>query len=711
MAFDGITTACLCREFSDRLEGARIYKIAQTDRDELVLTLKPAAERGGGQCRLYLSADASLPLAYFTSKSRQAPLQAPAFCMLLRKHLQNGRIVSVTQPGLERILRFEVEHLDEMGDLCRHTLVIELMGKHSNIIFLKSEKDARTTRLASLEAAQSASSSDTCLCPQSGHDYKCEEDAAGAGAADAGAGFAAGAAGVGAADAASVAGAATAQGSEQIVDSIKHISSLVSSVREVLPGRRYFIPDTRNKKDPMTETPENFDALLRSQQVPPARLLVNTYTGLSTQMAEELCYRAALSNDRSASSMTAEDRASLWNTFHSLMHDVRDGCFAPRIYYAAEEGGRRGAPVGYSAVPMRIYADFPDRYPEVRFHSMSELLETFYAEKNEVTRIRQKSADLRRVVQTILERDVHKYDLQLKQIRDTEKRDKYRVYGELLNAYGYTIPAGSKSCDLDNYYTGEKIRVPLDPTLTPMQNAKKYFDRYTKLKRTNEALTALTAEVKAEIDHLESIRTSLDLATNEGDLAQIRQELEDSGLVKRHGGGKKRPGFDKSGGTGGGKNNGTGSYGSGAGGGKGSGAGGGKKGRARTPVSKPLHFISSDGYDIYVGKNNTQNDALTFHFADPDDIWLHANDIPGSHVILRTGGKRMEEIPDRAFEEAASLAAWYSAGREQGKVEIDYLLRRNVKKPGGAKPGFVVYYTNYSILARADITELQEADS
>ena len=608
MAFDGITTACLCKELSDRLTGARIYKIAQTDRDELVLTLKPSAERGGGQCRLYLSADASLPLAYFTSKQRQAPLQAPAFCMLLRKHLQNGRILSVTQPGLERILRFTVEHLDEMGDLCRHTLVIELMGKHSNIIFLDDR--------------------------------------------------------------------------EQIVDSIKHISAMVSSVREVLPGRPYFVPDTRGKRDPLTESEERFDALLRTQQVAPARLLMSTYTGISTQMAEELCQRAHLSNDRSASSMTPQDRESLWHEFHTLMQDVREGRFAPGIYYKKEETGRRGAPVEYSAVSMRIYSDFPERFEEVRFSSMSELLETFYAQKNEVTRIRQKSVDLRRIVQTILERDVHKYDLQRKQIRDTEKRDKYRLYGELLNAYAYSVPAGAKSCEVDNYYTGEKIRIPLDPTLTPTQNAKKYFDRYTKLKRTHEALTGLTAEVKAEIDHLESIRTSLDLATNEGDLAQIRQELEDSGLVRRHtGAGKKRPGFDKS---------------------------GSKKGRARTPVSRPLHYVSSDGYDIYVGKNNTQNDQLTFHFAEPNDIWMHANDMPGSHVILRSGGRSMEEIPDRAFEEAASLAAWYSAGREQGKVEIDYLLRRNVKKPGGAKPGFVVYYTNYSILAKADITGLQE---
>jgi predicted ribosome quality control (RQC) complex YloA/Tae2 family protein len=412
---------------------------------------------------------------------------------------------------------------------------------------------------------------------------------------------------------------------------------------------------------------------------------MSTYTGISTQMAEELCHRAALSNDRSASSMTREDRTALWSAFSGLMDLVRAGSFSPCVYYQKDENGRRGDPAAFAAVSLRIYADFDRKFEEVRFDSMSELLETFYAQKNEVTRIRQKSVDLRRVVQTILERDIHKYDLQCRQIKDTEKRDKYRVYGELLNAYGYSIEPGAKSCELDNYYTGEKIRVPLDPTLTPMQNAKRYFDRYTKLKRTNEALTELTAKVQEEIRHLESIRTSLDLATNEGDLAQIRQELEDSGFVKRHAGSaKKRPGYDKS--------------------------GSGKKGRARTPVSKPLHYISSDGYDIYVGKNNFQNDALTFHFADPGDIWMHANDIPGSHVILRSGGRSMDEIPDRAFEEAASLAAWYSAGREQGKVEIDYLLRRNVKKPGGAKPGFVVYYTNYSILARADISGLKEAE-
>ena len=579
-------------ELSDLLTGGRINKIAQTDTSELVLTIKPMMEKGGGQVRLYLSADPSLPLCYLTEKARQAPLTAPAFCMLLRKHIQSGRIVSVTQPGLERIIRFEIEHLNEMGDLSRHILVIEIMGKHSNLIFLDEN--------------------------------------------------------------------------EKVVDSIRRVSSLVSSVREVLPGRDYFVPSTQGKINPLEEEEGAFKEKLSQAGADPAGLLMKTYTGLSRQMAEEILFRADLSHDRSASSMTGEEQAALWKVFSGLMEDVRKGTFSPAIYYKKTGGSQ--VPADFSAVPMTMYGDMERRdYP-----GMSSLLEAFYDQKNEVTRIRQKSADLRHIVQTILERDIHKYDLQLRQIRDTEKKDKYRVYGELLNAYGYGVPEGAKSCVLDNYYTGEKLTVPLDPRLTPQQNAKKYFDRYTKLKRTYEALSRLTVEVKAEIDHLESIRTSLDLSTGEGDLAMIRREMEDAGFIRRH--------SDS------------------------------KKGRSRTPQSRPLHYISSDGFDLYVGKNNLQNDELTFKMAAPSDIWFHANDMPGSHVILKARGLAMNDIPDRVFEEAASLAAWYSSGRAQGKVEIDYLERRDVKKPGGARPGFVVYYTNYSILANPDISMLTQAD-
>ena len=597
MAFDGITVAGLCRELQDSLTGGRVYKIAQTDKNELVLTIRLAAERGGGQVRLYLSADPSLPLVYLTKVSRQAPLQAPAFCMLLRKHLQNARIISIGQPGLERIIQIRFEHRNEMGDLCTHVLAVEIMGKHSNIIFLNDD--------------------------------------------------------------------------ETIVDSIRHVSSLVSSVREVLPGRPYFIPDTQSKKDPLSESREGFFQVLGAGHMEVAKLLVRSYTGFSPVAAQELVHLAGLSQDRSAALLPDSEKEALWQRFGNQISRIREGDFLPTMYCRPGESGRPGVPVDFSLIPLTHYADCVP----VPYESPSVLLEDFYARKNLYTRIRQRSADLRHIVQTILERDVHKYDLQCRQIRDTEKRDKFKIYGELLNAYGYSVPAGAKSCELDNYYTGEKVRIPLDPNLTAQQNAQKYFDRYARMKRTHEALTRLTVQVKAEIDHLRSIQNALEFSTTDADLSQIRREMEESGYLRRkYTGRKNEP----------------------------------KKGRARAPQSRPLHYISSDGFDIYVGKNNTQNDEITFRIADGRDIWFHANDMPGSHVLLRTGGKTMDEIPDRAFEEAAALAAYYSSGRSQGKVEIDYLERRNVKKPSGAAPGFVVYYTNYSILARTDISGLRE---
>ncbi len=602
MAFDGFTTRALQTELADKLTGARIYRIVQPEPDELLLTLRPEASRGGGQVRLLLSADATLPLVYITGENKPAPNTAPTFCMLLRKYLQNGKITAITQPGLERILRFEVEHLNEMGDLCHHVLVIELMGKHSNIILLDTVESGEN---------------------------------------------------------------------EVILDSIKHISQMVSSVREVLPGRPYFVPQTQGKMNPFEETRDHFEALLASESMPVSRFLLSHYNGFSTVMSEETVFRTRLSQDRSASELAQEEREALWNTFQTLLEQTGKGEFQPSVYYhlGAADAFSGGEPVEFAALPLTMYKDLPVK----QYDSISELIESYYREKNAVTRIRQKSADLRRVVQTILERDLHKYDLQSRQMKDTQKRDKYRVYGELLNAYGYTILAGASSAELDNYYTGEKLVVPLDPSKTPLENAKRYFDRYTKLKRTKEALETLMQEVKAEIDQLEGIREALNIARTEGDLAQIRAEMEDSGFVRRR--------TDKK---------------------------SARKRPSKIPESEPLHYRSSDGYDIYVGKNNLQNDELSFHVARPSDIWFHANDIPGSHVILKTEGKPFEEVPDRAFEEAARLAAYYSKGREAGRVEIDYLERRNLKKPAGARPGFVIYHTNYSILANADISGLEE---
>ncbi|MBO6242866.1 MAG: NFACT family protein [Butyrivibrio sp.] len=590
MAFDGITIANLTKDFSDYLVGGRIYKIAQTESDELFITVKLSYENadkyGIKQKRLVLSSDASLPLAYMTDDNKNSPMTAPNFCMLLRKHIQNGRIVSVTQPGgLERVIRFEVEHLDEMGDLRHKVLLIEIMGKYSNIIFTDENN--------------------------------------------------------------------------VIIDSIKHIPASVSSVREVLPGREYFVP-SQEKINPLTTTADEFSSAVLSKGMPIFKAIYSSYTGLSPIVSQEICYRSGVDADKSAIALEAAEGAKVYRAFDEVMELVRCGNFSPSIIYSGD------VPKEYASIPLTIYEAEPSTYRALNVSDISTLIEQYYAEKNVYTRIRQKSFDLRKIVQTALERNVKKLDLQTKQLKDSEKKDKYRIYGELLTVYGYSAEPGAKSITVNDYNTGEDVTISLDPTLTPSQNAKKYFDKYTKLKRTAEAMDEQIKEVSEAVEQLESIESALEIAQNEADLAQIRKELVESGYIKSH------PTA--------------------------------KNGRKEKITSKPFHYISSDGFDIYVGKNNYQNDELTFKTANGGDWWFHAKKIAGSHVVLITGGK---EVPDRAFEEAAALAAFYSKGKNQEKVEIDYLKRKDVKKPGGAKPGFVVYYTNYSMAIAPDISSLK----
>lgn len=586
MAFDGVTIANIVKELQVTLTGNRVYKIAQPEKDELLLTIKGSC----GQVRMLMSADASLPLLYLTEKNKTSPMTAPNFCMLLRKHLQNARIVSVTQPGLERIVRFELEHLNELGDLCRKYLIIELMGKHSNIIF-------------------------------------CDDN-------------------------------------NMIIDSIKHISGMVSSVREVLPGREYFIPKTQDKAELLECSKDEIASLLTGNGImesnrgamPLFKAVYTCFTGISPCIAQELCFRAGVDSDKPVSALEKREIENITAQLYTLAGDIKDGIFYPNVVYENKQ------PTEYAATRLSSYAQDKVR----NFDKISELLEYYYAEKNTITRIRQRSVDLRKIVQTALERNVKKYDLQMKQLEDTEKKEKYKIYGELLNTYGYGAPPGSKSIEAFNYYDNQMITIPLDPMLTAGENAKKYFDKYQKLKRTNEALTTLTKETKAEIQHLSSISTSLDIALKEEDLVQIKEELIESGYIRRKGNTKREK-----------------------------------------ITSKPFHYISSDGYHIYVGKNNYQNEELTFKLATGNDWWFHAKGIPGSHVVVKANG---EELPDRAFEEAGKLAAHYSQAKGQEKVEIDYTQKKNVKKPNGSKPGFVVYYTNYSLVIDSDISGLKQIE-
>ncbi|MBO5372150.1 MAG: NFACT family protein [Lachnospiraceae bacterium] len=576
MAFDGIVVANLVYELNQNILNSRISKIAQPENDELLFTLKSPS----GQFRLAMSASASLPFLYLTKQNKPSPLTAPNFCMVLRKHIANGRITKIYQPGLERIIHFEVEHLDELGDLCRKTLIVELMGKHSNIIF-------------------------------------CKEDGT-------------------------------------IIDSIKHVGAQISSVREVLPGRTYFIPDTTHKLNPFETTQTEFFDTVCHKPESISKAIYGTYTGISPAIANEICYRAGVDGDFSVSSLNEDEKLHLYHHFDWFMSDIKETNFSPNIVYKEKE------PIDFSAVNCSTY----DAYTREEYASISEVLETYYASRNSYTRIRQKSSDLRRIVSTALERNRKKYILQQKQLKDTDKKEKYRIYGELLNTYGYGLEEGAKKLEALNYYTNEMITIPLDEQLSASENAKKYFDRYGKLKRTFEALTTLIEETKDEIEHLESISTALDIAVSEDDLVQIREELVEFGYIRK------------------------------------------KRGDKKTKIkSKPFHYISSDGFHIYVGKNNYQNDELTFKFATGNDWWFHAKGMPGSHVIVKTEG---EELPDRTFEEAGKLAGFYSKGRDNEKVEIDYLQKKNVKKPNKSAPGFVVYYTNYSLTIHPDISGIEE---
>ena len=442
----------------------------------------------------------------------------------------------------------------------------------------------------------------------------------------------------------------------KILDSIKHISGLVSSVREVLPGKPWFIPHTQEKFDPLTADRALFMEQVFLKPCDCFKALYTTFTGLSPAISHEICFRAGGHAALSTAACTDADKESLWNAFSEIITQMKNGQFSPCIVYEND------VPAEYAALKLTSYPESNRKdYAEI-----SSLLEDYYAEKNKITRIRQRSSDLRRIVSTALERNVKKYDLQLKQLKDTEKRDKYRIWGELLNTYGYSAQPGDKSLEAVNYYNGEPVTIPLDPQLTAGENAKKYFEKYNKLKRTNEALTALTKEVHDEIEHLESVANALDIARAEEDLVQIKEELIESGYIRRKGGSKKVK-----------------------------------------ITSRPFHYISSDGFSMYVGKNNLQNEELTFKFAVGNDWWFHAKGRPGSHVIVKTGGK---ELPDATFEEAARLAAHYSTGRDQEKIEVDYVEKKQVKKVAGAKPGFVIYHTNYSMVISTDISGIRMAE-
>ncbi|MCR5651200.1 MAG: NFACT family protein [Lachnospiraceae bacterium] len=581
MAFDGVTVHALAYELNEVLSEGHISKIIQPESDELMLAVKV---RGGGVRRLLISASASIPRIFLTEDKREAPATAPAFTMLLRKHLQGGRIIRIFQPSLERIINMDIEHRDEMGDLKTKTLIAEFMGKHSNIIFTDDEGT--------------------------------------------------------------------------VIDSLKRVPSTVSSVREILPGRKYFIPETVVKADPLVDIKrDDFIAAVFAKSGNVMKSLYGSYTGISPSLATELCVRADIDPDMSTASAGVDKRFELFEVFKSMMSEIRSNVFSPCIIF------ENGKPLDFAVYETKMYGSLDVRNRD----SVSETVEDFYRERDAYNKARTRSFDLRRIVTNAIERVSKKTDLQEKQLKSTEKADRYRLYGELINTYGYSVKDGSSYFEAEDFYTGETVRVPLDKDLSVHENANRYFDRYAKLKRTKEAASRQLEASRMELSHLQSVLSFLDMAESEQDLSQIREELLRTGYIRKRA----------------------------------------EKGKSKGKCA-PMHFISSDGFDIYVGRNNLQNDEVTFRIGGGSDWWFHAKKFPGSHVLMKTKGLAVEDIPDRAFNEAGHLAAFFSSAKDQEKVEIDYLQRRDVKKPAGAAPGYVIYYTNYSMAIEPDIRGIQK---
>lgn len=570
MAFDALTVSAITAEMKTFCLEGRITKINQPERDEINLTVKGPA----GVQRIVLSANASLPLFYIDNESkRENPVTAYNFCMVLRKHLQNGIIQSIRQIDRDRIVEFSVSHYDELGDLKENRLIVELMGKYSNLILVNPEN--------------------------------------------------------------------------RVLESIKHVNHSVSSMREVFPGSTYF----RVLGDPKAEITETEDSvaekLLRDCPKRCRQALVHTFRGIAPKTAEEICWRAGLDSDRPTTELTDEEIRRLIREIRSLTETVDAGRFDFKIYYDGEK------PIDYAVLPMSIYGNLTTH----AFDTVSDMLVNFYREKRLFTRRAEKTTELRQILNHHIERVSKKLSIWEQQIQDCSKKDRFKTWGELVIAYAHQVEPGAEKVvcqDWNQDYA--EVTIPLDPTLTASENSQRYYEKYNKMKRTETALNELLEEGREELAYLESVAAGLKHVESQGDLKQIRSELEEGGYVKRR--------FNKT--------------------------------DKQIAKSRPLHYRDEDGYDYYVGKNNLQNEEVTFKIGDPKDWWFHVKTLAGSHVIVKSKGE--DELPDAVYLRAASLAAYYSSASEDAKVEVDYIPQKHLKKPKTRKPGMVIYHTNWSMI-------------
>ena len=576
MPFDGSVVNSIVHELNKKLVNGKIEKVYQPEKDELLIYIRSFRDT----YRLLLSASSMYPRVHLTEENKSNPSVPPSFCMLLRKHLLGGRIISVRQPEFERIIEIDIDSTDELGYSTHKTLVAEIMGRHSNIIFINKPTG-------------------------------------------------------------------------KIIDSIKRVSFEISSVREILPGMEYEYPPSGEKTDPLIASKESF--IDRIAKIPGSikadKYLVSTYNGISPAVARDICLKAEVDSDSDMKQCSDELILKLYTAFSSFQEAVINASFKPNIVY------KDGKASDFSCFALDIYKS----YDKQDFPGMSETVERFYHQKDQKDRIKQKSGDIHKIISNRLDRCYKKLEVLGGELQEAADSEKYKIYGDLIMSNIYDLHKGQEKTRLQNYYSpeGEFVEISMDSRLSPSANAQRYYKHYNKSKNAVNKIKVQIEENKQEIMYLETQLDNLDKCTEELEIEEIRNELAEQGYIKAKKAAKNK----------------------------------------KVKASEPMRFMSSSGFEIYVGKNNVQNDYLTLKFAVNQDVWLHTKDIPGSHVIIKTEGK---DVDDATLEEAANLAAFYSKGRMSSKVPVDYTRRKNVKKPGGAKPGMVIYDNFYTLYMTPD---------
>ena len=575
MPMDGIMLGFVTRELQETLADARVDRVLQPERDEIHLLLRA----GGQNRRLLLSASAGAARAHLSERQRTGPQEPPMFCMLLRKHLSGGRLREIRQIGGDRILSLVFATRNEMGDATERSIVVEMMGRHSNIILLSPEG--------------------------------------------------------------------------RIIDAARHITEELSRVRQILPGLPYSLPPTQEKLDPAEANEDALAAHLRTESGPLEKTILHILAGFSPQAARETCARLLLDPEQRTNALNVQELS------RALLRWIREiPAQGPPVVTLREDG-----------MPRDVFP-FPQEHLsgcETRtYDSPSRALEAFFGERDRQEHMKQRASSLAHLIKSHVSRVEKKIVLQDEALLGAARMEEYRKFGELLQSNAYRLHKGEEA-RVEDYYEPDcpEIRIPMDGALSPMQNAQRYFKLYRKARGARQLAAEQKEKAERELDFLTQAEDDLRKANSEKDLSELRSLLEDAGFLKRsQGRGKPR----------------------------------------KEAPSQSLLYRATDGTSIEVGKNAMQNERLTLS-AKGDEYWLHAQKIPGSHVIVHSGSPSEETL-----REAALLAAWYSRGAGSANVPVDATQRRYVKKPGGTPQGFVTYThqtTYYVTPVETDVKRLK----